>query len=149
MNKIDKMAQSDAARWAAAEMFFGDGAGTRRKLLWAEINKKLSSVPQYKEAFEQAYQSQDFAQHAINAERERRRIDRAAAAGRNIRALKNGNIQGLTTGVFVVAGAVYVAHATGYDQKIKAEAQRLYKKARIEVRYRKARAQGKNVTKII
>lgn len=148
MSSIDKIAQQDAARWARAEMFFGEGAGTQRKLLWAEINKKLATIPDYESAFNEAYTKQDFAEHAIAAAKMRQKLDRTAKAGKNLRALKSGNLNNLSTGVFVVVGAAYLAHATGYDKKIEAEAKRLYQKAKVEVKFRKARMQGRNVEKI-
>jgi hypothetical protein len=146
---LEKMAQQDAHQWARAEMFFGEGAGTQRKLLWAEINKKLSTIPEYKDAFDKAYISQDFAEHAIAAARTRQKLDRVAKAGQNLRALKSGNLNNLTTGVAVIVGAVYLAHATGADKVIEAEAKRLYKKAKVEYKFQKARLQGRNVEKLI
>lgn len=145
---VTKMAKQDAAAWARAEMFFGEGAGTRRKLLWAEINKKLSTVPGYQDAFNKAYVSQDWADHAIKAAQERKKLDRAAKVSKNFRALKSGNVRGLSTGVYVIVGGAYLAHVTGYDKKIEAEARKLWKKAKVEVKYRKARLQGRNVEKI-
>lgn len=147
MNKLEKMATVDAQRAAAADMFYGDGAGTRRKLLKAELDPKRD-IPGYVEAFTKAYDSLDMNKFAQQAIKERKAIDRAAKAGQNFRALKNGNVNGLTTGVFVVVGGVWLAHQTGYDKKIEAEAKKLYKKARIEVKVQKARMQGRNVEKI-
>ena len=148
MNKIEKMAQQDAERWAAAEMFYGDGAGTRRKLLNAEVQDKYLQIPGYIEAFNKAYESLDMTKFAKAAVKERQRIDRAAKAGKNLRALKSGNIRGLSTGLYIIVGGAYVAHVTGYDKKIEAEAKKLYKKAKTEIKYRKAKMQGKNVEKI-
>lgn len=144
---LNKMAQQDAERWAAAEMFYGEGAGTRRKLVGAEIQARYN-VPGYLEAFNRAYESLDMDKFAKGAIRERQKIDRAAAAGKNIRALKNGNVRGLSTGAFVVVGVAYFAHAAGYDKVAYDEGKKLYKKARIEVKFRKARWQGRNVERI-
>ncbi len=49
---INKLAATDAAKWARAEMFFGEGAGTRRKLLDADITHKSVNFPGYVEAFQ-------------------------------------------------------------------------------------------------
>lgn len=145
---VNKMAQQDAGRWAAAEMFFGEGAGTRRKLLWAEISDKLATIPEYQEIFDRAYRSQNMTKHAEAALAERKRIDRAAKAGKNLRAIKSGNLQNLTTGVALVFFAGYVAHEFGYDKKAYEEGKKVYKKARVEVKYRWARHKGRNVEKI-
>ena len=144
---IEAMAAKDAERWAFAELFFGEGAGTRRKLLNAELTPKYN-MPGYFEAFSEAYEKlnmQDLAEKAI---KERERLDRAAKTGQNLRALKSGNLRGLSNGVFIAVGVAYVAHATGYDKKAVAEGKRLYKKAKTELKFRKARAQGLNVEKL-
>lgn len=117
--KIDKLAAQDAEKWARAEMFFGEGAGTRRKLLDAEIMQKASTVPGYLEKFNRSYEKQDFAEHADKAAKERRRLDRQKKVERNVRGLTTGNKQTLTTGVAVIVTAWYIANQTGYDVVIK------------------------------
>ena len=141
------MAANDAKRWAAAEMFYGDGAGIRRKLLAAELDARWKD-PVYLELFNKAYEGLDKTKFAEMAIKERKAIDRATKASKNLRALKNGNLNGLSTGVFVVAGTVYLARQTGYDKIIWAETQKAYKKVSAEVKFRKARFQGRNVTKL-
>lgn len=146
--KFEKMAQQDAHDWARAEMFFGDGAGVRRRHLEAQISEKMNDIPNYKEWFDFAYSRQNMAEHAIAAAKERQNIDRLAKADKNFRALKSGNLHNLSSGVFVVVGVAYLAHATGVDKQIKAEAKKLYKKAKTELKFRKARMEGRNVEKI-
>ncbi len=91
---INKLATADATNWARAEMFFGEGAGTRRKLLSADIGHKVERISGYNEAFQKAYNKQNFADHAIKAAKERKRIDRSAAFGKNVRALARGDRPG-------------------------------------------------------
>ena len=146
--KLEKMAEKDAHDWARAEMFFGEGAGVRRRHLQAQISEKMNTLPEYEIAFSHFYNRQNMAEHAIAAAKERRNLDRLATAGKNVRALKSGNLHNLSSGVFLVVGVAYLAHATGADKKIQAEAKKLYAKAKTEVRFRKARMQGRNVEKI-
>lgn len=148
MNKIEKMAAVDARRWALAEMFYGEGAGTARKLLNAELETKYDRMPGYREAFDSAYNHLDMGKIAGMAIKQRKNADRALKTGKNLRALKNGNLRGLSTGVYVAVGVVYVAHVTGYDKVVAEEAKKAYRKTRREVKYRYARYQGRNVTKI-
>lgn len=150
MNKsrLDKIAQQDAERWAAAAMFYGEGAGTRRKLLTAEIDEKAWNTDGYIESFHQAYNALDMDKFAKAAVRERQAIDRAAKASKNFRAIRTGNYQGLSTGVFVAVGTAYVLHVTGYDKVLLAEGKKAYKKAKVEVIFRKKKWQGRNVEKI-
>ena len=149
MNKIEKMAEKDAYDWGLAQMFFGEGAGTRRKLVAARIDQRVLDIPGYEQALDKAYAKLDQVEMAEKAVALRKKIDRANKTGKNIRALKNGNIRGLSTGLYVVAGGYVLARATGYDKIIEAEARKRWAQAKSEYRYRKARWQGRNVTKIV
>lgn len=146
MNKIQKMAAKDAYDYGLALMFFGEGAGNRRKLITAEIAHKVENLSGYHEAFEAAFARLNQMEMAEKALAERKRIDAANKTRKNINALKNGNLRGLTNGVFVVVGVGYVAHITGYDKVAYEEGKKLYKKAKLEFRYRKAKWQGTNIT---
>lgn len=139
IKNLEKMASKDAHEWARAEMFFGEGAGIRRRHLDAEINEKMSTIPGYIDFYNKAYASQDMVKHAEAALRERKNIDRAAKAGKNLRAIQTGNLHNLSTGVFIAVGVVFVAHQTGYDKKVQAEATRLYRKAKAEIAVRRHR----------
>ncbi len=125
---INKVAAKDASDWARAEMFFGEGAGTRRKLIIAEIGEKNRSIPGYPEAFSKAYHKQNFADHAIKAAKERQRLDRSNVIGKNLRALGRGDSRGLSTGVMVVVVVGYYAHQTGYDKVALAEVKKYHRK---------------------
>lgn len=133
---INKLAAEDAARWARAEMFFGEGAGTRRKLLSAEIARKVETISEYHELFQKAYNKQNFADHAIKAAKERKSIDRATKLGKNAKALLRGDRRGLSTGLLVIATIVVVAHQTGYDEVALKEAKKYYCKAKLEYKKR-------------
>lgn len=136
---IDKIAAKDAKEWAAAELFFGEGAGTRRKLLAADIGYKTENVSEYYPAFKKAYDQQNFSQLAMKAAKERKNIDRANMLGKNARAIIRGDRRGLSTGLAVVVGIVYVAHQTGYDQKALIEGKKQYKKIKSKVKYELAK----------
>lgn len=137
MTSLKKMVQKDAFEFARAEMFFGEGAGVRRRQIGALVGERSNSIPGYEEAFDAAYKAQDMAEHAIKAAKERQTIDRLAAANRNLKAFQRGDVRGLSTGVFLAAGAVWLAHETGYDKKIKHEAKELYSRVRLEVERKK------------
>lgn len=147
--KIEKQAAQDAAAWIAAEMAYGEGAGTRRKLVMQPIQQKLMTDPVYADAFNAAYDKVDLTKYAELAIKERKAMDRAAKAGRNLRALKNGNVNNLSTGVFIVVGTALVLHHTGYDKVLEAKAKKAYRDLKVEIKVRRMRAQGKNVERII
>ena len=149
MNEIEKMAQKDAYAWGLAEMFFGEGAGNRRKLIRAMVDQRMHDIPGYAEAFSYATERLDQVEMAEKAVALRKQIDRADKARKNLQAIKSGRSQNLSTGVFIVVGLAYFAHQVGYDEKIKAEAKRLAAKAVLEIKFRKAKMQGRNIEKLV
>lgn len=127
---VNKIARQDAHEWARAEMFFGAGAGTRRKLLQAEIEGKRGRIPGYADLFDQYYSEQNFADHAIAAAKERKRIDRMVALKKNTRGSLTGNPKSMSTGLLLVGAAYVFATQTGLDEILKEEAKRTYRKAK-------------------
>lgn len=73
--RTTRLAAKDAKRHADAKMFYGKGAGTRRKLLNAELEKKKKDIPGYKDAFEKSLGNVDYAKSAVKAKRDRTRKD--------------------------------------------------------------------------
>ncbi len=127
---VSKIAKKDAFDWARAEMFFGAGAGTRRKLLNAAIEDKVAKIPGYVELFEEYYSKQNFADHAIAAAKERKRIDRMVSLKKNGKGLLTGNKKQLTTVVLTGVFVWGVLVETGYDEPIKAKTKELYGKTK-------------------
>lgn len=115
MNKT-RQARLDAREYARAQMFYGEGAGVRRKLIQATVDSRAHQDPAYARSFHQELASQDMAEHARKAQTERHRKDRSAALSRNVKGILSGNSRSLNTGVLVLGLAVYVAHQTGYDK---------------------------------
>lgn len=76
--KTDKMAERDAKEYARAKMFYGEGAGTRRKLIKTTVEAR-SKDPAYKSAFDRHYANQDLGSHAQKARGERSRTDKKKA----------------------------------------------------------------------
>lgn len=74
---VDKQAQRDAREFARAKMFFGQGAGTRRKLINKSIEARKNHDPSYAKAFDRHLATQDLSEHATKAVKERTHIDRA------------------------------------------------------------------------
>lgn len=144
--KINKMAMEDARQWAYAEMFFGEGAGTRRKLLAASIQTKITQIPGYKEVFNAAYEKQDFSALAIRAAKERRRIDGSHFIKRNLGALARGDRRSMSNGFAASVIVLSVAHTTGYDKKAIVFVDKKYREAKN--RYNQWRGKPVTVTTI-
>jgi hypothetical protein len=114
---IQKQAQRDAEEYARAQVFFGEGAGIRRRLIDHKVAGHMDD-PKYAAAFDRALGKQDWADHTAAAVKERKRLDRGKSIHKNTRAVITGNRQNLDTGVFLLVSAALIAHKTGYDQKI-------------------------------
>lgn len=105
------LARKDAKRFVEAKMFFGDTAGTRRKLLKAELDKKRKTIPDYEKVLNAEIQNVDTAKAASKAKRERTSID-TVAKGRSFVKKILGITGPLTLGV---ASMVYYANKPRVD----------------------------------
>lgn len=134
MNK-KKEAERDAFELARATMFFGEGAGNRRKLIAATVQHKLDTDPNgYGVHFYRAIDNEDMAKHAEAARKERKKIDRSKSASRNVRALATGNYGNATSNVVVLMTVAYVAHKTGLDKKAYEKGKVLLRRAQSRIK---------------
>lgn len=133
MSKTEREARRDAREYARAEMFYGEGAGTRRKLIQATVESKAAKDPHYAHAFRTELNHQDMAEHAAKARSERRRKDVLESTRKNTKAVVSGNYQNAQTGVLILIVAGYFAHQTGLDKKALEEAKKL--KTKVENKY--------------
>lgn len=85
----NREAKRDANESAKAKMFFGEGAGNRRKLINTKVNAKSSKDPYYKKAFDYHSGNQDMAKRAVKARGERKRKDVTKGAAKTARGVKN------------------------------------------------------------
>lgn len=132
-----KEAVRDAYEFARAQVFYGEGAGNRRKLIKAVVAAKASRSPAYQQAFESALAVQDMAVHVQKARKERRRRDFTHAFNKNTRNAMAGRYTGVNMAVIVIGGVAYYAHHTGYDK-------RLYISVKNKVEERKQKRDAKN-----
>jgi adenosyl cobinamide kinase/adenosyl cobinamide phosphate guanylyltransferase len=127
-------ARRDAKEYARAQMYYGEGAGTRRKLIGATVEAKADRDPSYAREFRNELSRQDMAEHATKARHERERKDTVDSVKKNTRALVTGNYQNVQSGVLLVCLAAYFAHRTGLDEKMYRKSQQI--RADIQVRYK-------------
>ena len=112
-----KAAAKDAKEYARAKMFYGEGAGTRRKLI-RETVKQRSNDPLYKEEFERQLALQDMGKHAAKARAERTRKDTVNTVEKTGRGLINAATGNIARASASAAALYTIAHVTGLDQKI-------------------------------
>ena len=137
MKSVEKEARRDAEEYARAQMYYGEGAGTRRKLITNAVASKVERRDGYHEAFVKELERQDMAEHAAAARKERRRRDAAESIQRNTKAITTGNYANVNVVILAIAGAAYVAHQTGYDIKIVEAVQKKVRDFRIKRQARK------------
>jgi hypothetical protein len=106
--KTDKQAKAHAEEFARAKMFYGQGAGTRRKLIKATVEANKKRDPAYAKAFDQHLARQDLGQHASKARSERGRKNAAATTKKT-----GGAIARSLTGQMGTAAAVVALAGMG------------------------------------
>lgn len=75
--KTNRTAKKDADEFARAKQFYGEGAGTRRKLIKATVEARSKHDPLYKQQFDKHLSRQDLAKRSSQAVSERKRKDRS------------------------------------------------------------------------
>ncbi len=118
--KAKSRAKKDAKEFARAKMFYGEGAGNRRKLIKNTVAER-SKDPVYKRAFDDALSKQDMAKHVEKAKAERHRRDTAKQVKKTGRGLVNivtGHPERVGAGLAVVAAGVGIAHKTKVDKMV-------------------------------
>ena len=104
----NREARKDAKEFARAKMFYGEGAGTRRKLIKNTVDAKARKDPSYKKAFDYHLDKQDMSKHAYKARSERRHKDARADAAKTARGIKN-LAMGASSAVTVTSAVIYYA----------------------------------------
>ena len=133
MTSIKKEAIRDAHEFALAKMFYGEGAGVRRRLINQTVQFKIANIPGYDVAFQQELAKQDFAKLSRKARVERRKRDAIRAVNKNGSAIVRGDFRSASFPLVVIAGAAIVMHQTGADKKVAEFSKKEYRKAKLWV----------------
>lgn len=114
-------ARKDAKEFARAKMFYGEGAGTRRKLINATVDAKTRRDDSYKKAFDHHLANQDMSKHASKARGERKRKNVANSTAKTARGVSHylrGNPQYASAAAAMLAGGALWAHKNGVDKVV-------------------------------
>lgn len=114
-----RAAKRDAKEFARAKMFYGEGAGNRRKLIKNTVLSKSKKDSDYAKAYEHYSEQQNMARHAAKAKSERHGKDVKKSIGRTTRGVKNilvGNPQYATVAAFALVGSAAMLHSSGVDK---------------------------------
>lgn len=115
-----RAANKDAKEFAQAKLYFGEGAGVRRRLIKAKVDQ-LSKDPVYKDAFDKALADQDMAKAGAKARGQRKRTDAVQSTkktAKGIHHIINGNSQYANAAAAVIVGGAYYAHKKGIDKML-------------------------------
>jgi hypothetical protein len=128
VRKTNREARKDAKEFARAKMFFGEGAGTRRKLINKSVEAKKQRSSAYAKAFDTNLAIQDLSTHASKAKKERKRTDRNTRTKQRVGAVARRLTGEMGTQAAFVAvatgGAAFVASPRG-QRFIKSSAAKL------------------------
>ena len=136
-----RKARKDAKEYARAKMFYGEGAGTRRKLIKAKVNQR-SKDPTYKAEFDKALAKQDMGKHASKAKGERRRkdaINSTRKTGRGIVNIINGHPERAGAALATAGTVYYAAHKYGIDKAIMKAGKRKFNDIKKDIMWRRGR----------
>lgn len=118
-------ARADANEFVKAKLFYGEGAGTRRKLIKAKVAER-SKNPEYKKAFDEHVAKQDLASRASQAHRTRVRKDTVKTTTKTVKGVHRsltGGFGSVSIASATIAGAYVYARKTGLDKVLISKAQ--------------------------
>ena len=93
---VRRRARRDVKEFTQAKMYYGEGAGNRRKLIKATV-KARSKDPFYKSEFDKAVANTDMSKRATQARRQRGRKNARNSAGKTV--LAHYGIKGMRWGI--------------------------------------------------
>ena len=145
---VRREAKRDANKFAKAKMYYGEGAGTQRKLIKATVESKRKKDSQYGEAFDYYMDNQNMATRAQQARTKRRTTDATNSVRKTARGIGhiiNGNSMYASAAAVAIYGA---AKFTGADKVVVKAAKTAYntvaKKVATEYNVMKIKQQFKN-----
>ena len=141
---VRREAKRDANKFAKAKMYYGEGAGTQRKLIKATVESKRKKDSQYGEAFDYYMDNQNMATRAKQARTKRRTTDATNSVRKTARGIGhiiNGNSMYASAAAVAIYGA---AKFTGADKAAKTAYNTVAKKVATEYNVMKIKQQFKN-----
>lgn len=118
--KTNRTAAKDAKEAARAKVYYGEGAGVRRRLINNTV-KSRSVDKSYKKAFDHHMSNQKMDKRAAEARSKRKRTDIAKGTAKTSRGIVNvlkGNMRYASAASVMLVGAYGVARKTGADKVI-------------------------------
>lgn len=127
---VNRDAAKAAKEFARAKAFFGEGAGTRRKLIKQTVEGKSRRDPNFKKAFDHHLANQDLAKHVekAKAERTRKNVKNSTAkTARGISHVLRGNSRYASAAAAMLVGGAMFVHKKGIDKIVVKAGKQAYK----------------------
>lgn len=135
------LAKKDAKETAKANMYYGDGAGVRRRHINSIVNRR-SKDPTYKKAYEEYLAKQNMARIVAESKRERKREDFKNGVKEKVHrvsdTIMDHPVRTAKT-VALVTAAALMAHRYGIDKTILKNAKMAFDNAKTFVQNRDLR----------
>lgn len=144
--RTNREAKKDAKEYTKAKMYYGEGAGTRRKLINKTVEAKSKRDPSYKKAFDAHVEGTDYAKRAQQARSERKSTDTKNAVkktGRQVSHALRGNSQYAGFGAMAIAAAASYGWQNGGGDYVRQNGTKAVTKIVSEINIAKARKQMK------
>lgn len=126
--RTNRMASKDAKEHIQAKMYYGEGAGVRRRQIKAVVTER-SKDASYKKAFDEHVSGQDLAKASSQAHSKRKRTDVVQGTKKTARGINhiiNGNPQYASAAAAVLVGGAMYAHKLGIDKLIMDKSKTMY-----------------------
>lgn len=117
----NRTAAKDAKEFASAKVYYGEGAGTRRKLIKNTVEARKKRDPSYQKAFDHHLSNQNMDKRVSQAKSKRKRTDavnKTTKTARGLAHISSGNTRYASAAAMGIAAAATYAHKTGLDRKI-------------------------------
>ena len=138
---VRRAARKDAVESSRAKMYYGEGAGTRRKLIKAKVESR-SKDERYKKEFDAHLAKQDMGKRAAEAKSKRRRTDTVKSTKKTARGLTHvlaGNPMYASAAAIAIGGGAKLFWDHGGQQVMKSA----YSAAKTSVRAMQIKQQFK------
>jgi hypothetical protein len=122
------MASKDAKEHIQAKMYYGEGAGVRRRQIKAVVTER-SKDASYKKAFDAHVSGQDLAKASSQAHSKRKRTDVVQGTKKTARGINhiiNGNPQYASAAAALIVGGALYAHKLGVDKIVMDKGKTMY-----------------------
>ena len=144
--RTNRQAKKDAEEFTKAKMYYGEGAGTRRKLIKNTVEARAKKDPSYKKAFDAHVENTDYAKRAQQARSQRKSTDTkkaVAKTGKQVSHALRGNSQYAGFGAMAIAAAGTYAWQNGGSDFIRQNGSQAVSNIVSEINIAKTRRQLK------